>query len=275
MEHLLKTATEWKDFLWIIFTLIATLTTMITCARTKKTLQQPLYNKVLEKQIEALAEILEVLGESWGDFVCKCELQSMVAFNIIGHLEAMGCLENVEDEELQQVAQDFANLRDQRYEERDEETIEKILAASEGITIVKGNDFSYIPIQKEENKKEQILAGQQVRLLNGTGIYFQTRNFGRIFSTLKRQLGNVYLPKTIYERLSALYEAMDVFCGKTFGDVCKREEQRVIDAEIGEEIEIDFAKLNNELVVKFQGLQKEYEALRKEIRKFLKIDAQW
>ena len=51
LTTILNLSTQWKDFFWIIFTLVATLTSLLTYMRVRKTIRQSLYDKVIEAQI--------------------------------------------------------------------------------------------------------------------------------------------------------------------------------------------------------------------------------
>lgn len=46
MSEILKYSGEWKDFFWIIFTLSATITSSLTYLHVRKSMRQPLYNKL-------------------------------------------------------------------------------------------------------------------------------------------------------------------------------------------------------------------------------------
>lgn len=62
-------STQWKDFLWIIFTLAATLTSVLTYLRVRKTIHQSLYDKVIEAQINVYSRLLELLMDSPENFI--------------------------------------------------------------------------------------------------------------------------------------------------------------------------------------------------------------
>ena len=63
LSTILNLSTQWKDFFWIIFTLVAALTSLLTYLRVRKTIRQFLYDKVIEAQIDVYTRSLEILDD--------------------------------------------------------------------------------------------------------------------------------------------------------------------------------------------------------------------
>lgn len=81
LTTILNLSTQWKDFFWIIFTLVATLTSLLTYMRVRKTIRQSLYDKVIEAQINVYTRLLELLEDSAENFVYSCKFDLMIRYN--------------------------------------------------------------------------------------------------------------------------------------------------------------------------------------------------
>lgn len=57
----------YKDFFWIVFTWIATLTSILTYFNVRKSLKKSLYDHILEVQLQAYETLLQGLKQSSGD----------------------------------------------------------------------------------------------------------------------------------------------------------------------------------------------------------------
>lgn len=266
MNEILQNASEWKDFLWIVFTLAATLVAILTYMKTRNVFRQELYNRIIEKQLEDTSELLELLGNSWADFIIRCDINNMIKLNLIGHLGSMGCFSEA-DERLYEIFQEF-------YKSPEEMQLEKInLKDIESIRILKGDDWEYEEPCKEERVDDNtILSGQCFTLLDPRGLYIYTLDMRHVEEMMLKQLGNVYLPKNIHKELEKLHDLISNLYTEKFEALLRREEQRVIDADVGDEVEIEFAKLNNELIEDIKKGHILYKKLKREIRKFLNID---
>lgn len=62
MLEIIKTNIGWiRDMSWIIFTCVATVTTILTYIRAKETILQPVRAEVIKRQTEIMAKILEFI----------------------------------------------------------------------------------------------------------------------------------------------------------------------------------------------------------------------
>lgn len=85
MESFIEYSAQWKDFFWIVFTLAATVTSILTYLHVKKSIHQPLYNKVIEEQIDVYSKLLELLNDSAADFLYSCNFDLLIKYNLVAH----------------------------------------------------------------------------------------------------------------------------------------------------------------------------------------------
>ena len=81
--------TNLKDFLWIVFTFIATLVAILTYRRARHTLLQPLRTEVIKRQTDLLVNLLDYFDESVL-YSFKLDYCNIVSFNVIKLLERYG-----------------------------------------------------------------------------------------------------------------------------------------------------------------------------------------
>lgn len=278
-ETLLEYSTQWKDFFWIIFTLVATITSILTYLQVKKSIRQPLYNKVIESQMDIFTRLLELLKESPEAFIFSCDFDLLIKYNLISHCVHFGCFEGQEVPE-----RIYAVYMAQKREKQIDGTfdLENILRDIESITIYGSNEINRGEIYFDETKNSDSKEGNKedidigvYKLLNIRGALFQTPSFQHFHKELQLCMNNIYLPKRLSKRLISFHNALlDVLLVK-MAEIIRREEEKVLNAECGEEIIINFDSLFNEILKSCKALMKEHELVRKEIRRLLKIDVRW
>ncbi len=274
MKMFLEYSAQWKDLFWIVFTMVATLTSLFTYLHVRKSIRQPLYNKVIESQMNIYTRLLELLTESPGEFVFSCDFDLMLKFNLISHCVHFGCFEN--EELLERIYQSY------RGNQSDEENfdLEEELRKIESVTVYGSEELNHGEIISDEPGQSN--SGQKkkhdigvYRVINIRGMFLQTPSFHNKYEELQSCMNNIYLPQKLAKRLNSFHAALlDVILKNAVGLV-KREEDKILNAEVGEEIEIVFDSLFNELLESSKRLRKEHKLVRKEIRRLLKIDMRW
>lgn len=278
MNEILKYAAEWKDLFWIIFTLVATITSILTYLHVRKSMRQPLYNNIVETQIEAYSNILKMMKGSYGDFLFSCDVENMLKYNLIGHLVDFGILAEYE------IMADIHNSYKCELEGCGfvDELLEEKLDAVESMTIEVQQDMEQEQSNAEEkegeNKKqkpENFGVPGKYTLLNIRGAIMCTPKVTEINDQLGDALSNIYMPKKILKGLKKFEKAyLGIILG-AIPAVIKREEDRIFHGKQGDRIELDFSHLFNEVMEKSREIEKPYKLLKRELRKALMIDARW
>ena len=275
LTAILNLSAQWKDFFWIIFTLVATLTSLLTYMNVRKTIRQSLYDKVIEAQINVYTRLLELLGDSAEKFIYSCKFDSMIRYNLIAHCVHFGFFKEHElcekiyhsyieqlqnlstDDELESILDDFESI---------------ILYGSDSIN----NGEMEASAQEErmqEKKKEKDVTIGIYRLTNIRGAHFNVPSFQEIYGELQSCMYNIYLPKCLEKRLGRFHQALLDIVLKKMTEIIHREEDKILSLTMGEELTINFDSLFNELLGESKVLMKEHRLVRKEIRRLLQIDA--
>ncbi len=274
LELFLEYSTQWKDLFWIIFTLVATLTSFFTYLHVRKSIRQPLYNKVIESQITIYTELLELLKESPETFVFSCDFDLLLKYNLLSHCVYFGCFEN--QEILQRIYDIYCgeDAEDECFE------LEKILRDIESITVYGSKELncgeivSGEPLEPKPEKKKTTDMGVY-KLLNIRGMFLQTPSFHKKYEKLQSCMNNIYLPQRLAKRLNAFHEALLEIILENATKIVRREEDKIINAEEGEAVVIEFDDLFNELLESCKKIKREHKLVRKEIHRLLKIDMRW
>lgn len=276
---LIEYSTQWKDFFWIVFTLVATLTSMLTYIHVRKTIRQPLYNKVIDSQIDVYSRLLELLKDSPEAFIYSCNFDLLLKYNLISHCVHFGFFENQELPHEIYHAYIGPLWKEKQNEEFDlEEALENI----ESITLYGSKTINHGEMD-DENKflsnveqSENYDSGIGIYQLNNIrGAFFQTPSFQKLYEELLACLRNIYMPKRLKKRLDIFHQTLLDVLLKNLTAMIEREEERILTADEGEEIVINFDSLFNELLGSCDELMKQHELVRREIRKLLKIDERW
>lgn len=278
MSEILKYSGEWKDFFWIIFTLSATITSSLTYLHVRKSMRQPLYNKIVETQIEAYTSILEMLKESCGTFLLSCDVENMLKYNLIGHLVDFGIMEEYE------IMVDIHNSYKIQLEGGGfmDGLLEEKLNSVESMTINVRQDMEQE--QQTATEKEGKYKKRKLKHFKVPGKFILENIRGAIMCTPKvteinDQLGgaccNIYMPKKILKGLKKFEKAYLDIMLRAIPIVIKREEDRIFHGKQGDTIELDFSHLFNDVMEKSGKIAKPYNLLKRELRKALMIDARW
>lgn len=275
MSGILTFATQWKDFFWIIFTLVATATSVLTYVRVRKSIRQSLYNQITEIQIKEYAEMLEMLSTSVNRFLINCDVDNVIKFNILGHLTILGCLGETQT----------GNIIREAYEkalsavELPGEQVIKVLEQFESVELHPDlelvQQFARVSQEQRQNKFSGEKLPGKYELLNIRGVFLNTEKSGEIAGQLEKYENSIYLPKRILKYIKRFHDAYLDFVLGTLTAIVHREENRVLATAEGSMVEINFAALYNEAMKSAGQIVREYTILKKEIRKSLKIDAKW
>lgn len=277
LTTILNLSTQWKDFFWIIFTLVATLTSLLTYMRVRKTIRQSLYDKVIEAQISVYTRLLELLEDSAENFIYSCKFDLMIRYNLIAHCVHFGFFK--EHELCEKIYHSYiGQLQNLSADEKFD--LESILDDIESVTIYGSDSINHGEmevVEQEESipkkKKAKDVTIGIYRLKNIRGAHFHVPSFQEIYGELRSCMYNIYLPKRLEKRLGRFHQALLDIVLKKMREIIHREEERILSLAIGEELTINFDSLFNELLGECKVLMKEHKLVRKEIRRLLQIDA--
>lgn len=277
LTTILNLSTQWKDFFWIIFTLVATLTSLLTYMRVRKTIRQSLYDKVIEAQINVYTRLLELLEDSAENFIYSCKFDLMIRYNLIAHCVHFGFFK--EHELCEKIYHSYIGQL-QNLSTDEEFELESILDDIESITIYGSDSINHGEmevVEQEESipgkKKAKDVTIGIYRLTNIRGAHFHVPSFQEIYGELRSCMYNIYLPKRLETRLGRFHQALLDIVLKKMTEIIHREEDKILSLQVGEELTINFDSLFNELLGECKVLMKEHKLVRKEIRRLLQIDA--
>lgn len=276
---MLKFASEWKDFFWIIFTLVATLTSFLTYVRVRKSFYQPLYTKVMDAQIDVYMKILKLLGDSHTEFLFNCDIENLIRYNLIAHCAAFGYFEG--DKFIEKLLNNYLlENRDilseaDRWNSEDEKKLSQI----EELNLIGSDEVGDGSLEYDNNEsdvmEEKELQPGIYHVTNIRGLFLHTMAFNEVFCNFNECMKNPFLPKKLKKDLENLYNnLLDILLGKVT-EIIRTQEERILTAEAGQEVKINFYKLVNNVMENHKMIEKNYEQVKKEIRKLLKVDAHW
>lgn len=277
LTTILNLSTQWKDFFWIIFTLVATLTSLLTYMRVRKTIRQSLYDKVIEAQINVYTRLLELLEDSAENFIYSCKYDLMIRYNLIAHCVHFGFFK--EHELCEKIYHSYIGQL-QNLSADEEFDLESILDDIESVTIYGSDSINHGEMEvveqegsMPETKKAKDVSIGIYRLTNIRGAHFHVPSFQDIYGELRACMYNIYLPKRLEKRLGRFHQTLLDIVLKRMTEIIHREEDKILSLQVGEELIINFDSLFNELLGECKGLMKEHKLVRKEIRRLLQIDA--
>ena len=277
LTAILNLSTQWKDFFWIIFTLVATLTSLLTYMRVRKTIRQSLYDKVIEAQINVYTRLLELLEDSAENFIYSCKFDLMIRYNLIAHCVHFGFFK--EHELCEKIYHSYIGQL-QNISTDEEFELESILDDIESVTIYGSDSINHgeMEVVEQEGSMPETKMAKDVsigiyRLTNIRGAHFHVPSFQDIYGELRACMYNIYLPKRLETRLGCFHQALLDIVLKKMSEIIHREEDKILSLQVGEELTINFDSLFNELLGECKVLMKEHKLVRKEIRRLLQIDA--
>lgn len=277
LTTILNLSTQWKDFFWIIFTLVATLTSLLTYMRVRKTIRQSLYDKVIEAQIGVYTRLLELLEDSAENFIYSYKFDLMIRYNLIAHCVHFGFFK--EHELCEKIYHSYIGQL-QNLSTDEEFELESILNDIESVTIYGSDSINHGEMEvveqegsMPETKKAKDVSIGIYRLTNIRGAHFYVPSFQDIYGELRACMYNIYLPKRLEKRLGRFHQTLLDIVLKRMTEIIHREEDKILSLQVGEELIINFDSLFNELLGECKGLMKEHKLVRKEIRRLLQIDA--
>ena len=276
LTTILNLSTQWKDFFWIIFTLVATLTSLLTYIRVRKTIRQSLYDKVIEAQINVYTRLLELLEDSAENFVYSCKFDLMIRYNLIAHCVHFGFFK--EHKLCEKIYHSYIEQL-QNLSTDEEFWLESILDDIESVTIYGSDSINHgeMEVLEQEGSMAETKNAKDVtigiyRLINIRGAHFHVPSFQEIYGELRSCMYNIYLPKRLEKRLERFHQALLDIILKKMTEIIQREEDKILSLPVGEELVINFDSLFNELLGECKVLMKEHKLVRKEIRRLLQID---
>lgn len=283
MSDIIALLTAYKDLFWIIFTLVATVISILTYINVRKSIKQSLYNNVLKLQLEAYEVLLQELKEDKGQYLFSLDLENMMKFNLISHLVNKGVIQNIElFDNIHNVYMMMSE--DESGKTFSEEELSQNLEGINEISVLIEEDFVGEEVTKEkESLKEKVrkrfrkFSIGKYMLTDIRGLLLSTPKSYEAYHVIYRHAHNVYLPRRILKKLKNFEKAyLGVVLGKMH-KIVLREEDKIFRSKGGEEIIINFNKMINELIEdkSTKRLFRKYNSLKKEIRKSLKIDARW
>ncbi len=161
----------YKDLFWIIFTLAATIISILTYFNVRKSIKQSLYDNILKIQLEAYEVLLQELKEDTGEYLFSLDLENMMKFNLISHLVNKGVLQNIELFDniynIYMMMNEGKNGKDFSVEELSQD-----LEAINEITVLIGEDFVGEEVVKEKESWKEKVKKKLVRdnYLTSTGL---------------------------------------------------------------------------------------------------------
>ena len=201
LTTILNLSTQWKDFFWIIFTLVATLTSLLTYMRVRKTIRQSLYDKVIEAQINVYTRLLELLEDSAENFIYSCKFDLMIRYNLIAHCVHFGFFK--EHELCEKIYHSYIGQL-QNLSTDEEFELESILDDIESVTIYGSDSINHGEMEvveqegsMPETKKAKDVSIGIYRLTNIRGAHFHVPSFQEIYGELRSCMYNIYLPKRL------------------------------------------------------------------------------
>lgn len=284
MKDTITTLAAYKDFFWIIFTMTATIISILTYINVRKNIKQSLYDNILKVQLETYESLLQELKENSGGYLFSLDLENMMKFNLISHLVQMGI---IQDEGLfHHINAAYVKMKDwdDGVISFEEEEIFQSLEAIEEITVFVEEEIPEEEIVEEKRTlKEKIkrkfrkVPMGKYTLTNIRGLLLYTPKSGKSYHVIYRNVHNVYLPRRMLRKLESFEKAYMGVIPSAMHRIILQEEDKVLRGRKGEEITIDFAKILNELISdkSTKILCRKYNSLKREIRKSLKIDAHW
>ncbi len=273
----------YKDLFWIIFTLAATIISILTYFNVRKSIKQSLYDNILKIQLEAYEVLLQELKEDTGEYLFSLDLENMMKFNLISHLVNKGVLQNIELFDniynIYMMMNEGKNGKDFSVGELSQD-----LEAINEITVLIGEDFVGEEVVKEKEswkekvkkKFQKVPLGKYI-LTDIRGLLLNTPKSLETYQVIYKYVHNVYLPRRILRKLKNFEKAYMGVVPGTMYKIVLQEEDKIFQGKGGEEITIDFDKMLNELIAdkSTKRLFRKYNSLKREIRKSLKIDARW
>ena len=283
MPDTITILTTYKDLFWIIFTLVATIISILTYINVRKSIKQTLYDNILKVQLEAYGILLQELKEDKGEYFFSLDLENMMKFNLISHLVSKDVLQNIElFNNIHSIYMMMAEGENEQVFSVEE--LSQSLEEIKEIEIFIGENFVREEVVNEkESLKEKVrkifhkVSMGKYMLTDIRGLWLNTPKSGEAYHVIYQHVHNVYLPGRILRKLKNFENAyMGVVLG-TMHKIVLREEDKIFRSSGGEEITINFDKMCNELIEdkSTKILFRKYNSLKREIRRSLKIDAHW
>lgn len=257
---------------------------MLTYLQVRKSVRQPLYNKVIEEQQKVYEKLLEIMSDSTGSFLLKCDFQNMIRYNLISHLAEKGFLldlDLVEDIRICYLNQlSTGNFCDRDLEEKlrnfDKITISIHEDVVQENNVDAGEDAGISKNRKSWDKHGK--GGNAVpgiyQLTDIRGAILQTPDFLKIYQEMQECRNSIYLPRRLQTKLKRFCGEFDGIVLEKMAHIVSRQEDKILNGKAGMVIELDFNRLFNELM-ETVTIDKRYTEVKREIRKLLRIDERW
>ncbi|MCM1038058.1 MAG: hypothetical protein NC434_01960 [Ruminococcus sp.] len=283
MSYVITLLIAYKDLFWIIFTLAATIISILTYSNVRKSIKQSLYDNILKIQLEAYEVLLQELKEDNGEYLFSLDLENMMKFNLISHLVSKGVIQNIEL--CDSIYNIYMMMKDgEEGETFSIEALYQYLEAINEITVIIGEDLVREEVvderetwkEKIKKKFRKVHIGKYM-LTDIRGLLLNTPKSAETYQVIYRYVHNVYLPRRILRKLKNFEKAYIGVIPASMHKIVLQEEDKIFQGKAGEEIIIDFDKMFNELIAdkSTKRLFRKYNSLKREIRKSLRIDARW
>lgn len=253
--------TQIKDILWIFFTLIATVVTVLTYKRAKHSILQPLRTEVIKRQTEILVEIITFFADET-KFWLDLDISSIVNINAYYALKTYGyLLEN--DNELEKAYEPLMYCS-------------MIVKKDEKLDSVKV--VQTFEDKSEESKKNNIKKELYEKLEDGeidlemihlTESYYNTMNHLTALSE------NPFLPKVIKEPMDKIITNIVYDLKITLKEELEQFILSVYKRSQEGNVDIQFVGIYNQFNRKRRDNQELIKQINLKTREYLMIDKKW
>lgn len=268
-DWIVANMTNLKDFLWIVFTFIATLVAILTYRRARYTLLQPLRTEVIKRQTDLLVELLDFLCDNSNDFFQKVGYESMIAINTYILMAEYGFVFN-DNTPIEKVYEDSVGALILKESGTIESfALPKLIESKEDANKLKKEEFDR-SAEKYKNAKKGIVELEIIHL---------TKQFRNSEQKLDYFINNQFMPKNIQKLLielkSEIYEnlhrKMKPALEKFLIELCNTE----LNANKENPVSINYRAVYNNFQRESNHHNSTITKMRKTARDYLMIDKKW
>lgn len=244
-----------KNFLWIIFTLIATIVAVLTYRRARLTFLQPLRSEVVKRQIDEMIKLLDFLNNK--NLIEKLDYYNILLGNFEVKMFELGFTDETVEKRLKSYKEMFSGMY---------------------ITKDTFDENRYYPItpffdpSKIENKKEKTdfeLLKEGIVKLHGINL---TKKYIDCMNEFKKYIDSPIIPTRIKEKLELILHDIHENISEKIPMVIKSVILAAYEKQINNINTMGMVSLFTDVMKKHDEQIKE---LQKEIRDYLKIDLEW
>ncbi|MFL0196417.1 hypothetical protein ACJDU8_12750 [Clostridium sp. WILCCON 0269] len=260
--YFIKQNISWiKDICTIILTLTATVISFLTYIKAKKTLLQPMKSEVIHIQTNTFIEILKYITQYLNENEIKMYLD-IISINLYSLLIDCGYV-FANNEELKK------HIEDIKYGDIIIRNNDGIIEELEIVSSFEEKSQDTSNTKENLKKKYQDLKKGEVKI----NLLGYTKQYLDIIDKLREYASNPLLPSIIVNLLNNLTQEIYINFTKHIKETI-------------ENFAIEFSKLDNYKKINIDGIYNKFnrrrishentlKALKKEIRKYLRIDEEW